>query len=65
MKNLPLCLLTLGLTLISHNANADPLVLFQLGKGMIDARKAQVDEACNRNMSASFFLQVQINALNL
>lgn len=55
MKKLPILLLSLGLGLFSHNANADPVALFELGKGLYDARKAQVKEARNRNMSASFF----------
>lgn len=58
MKKIPALCLGLGLGLVSNNVNADAdaaLALIQLGKGFYEARKAQVHEARNSNMSASFF----------
>lgn len=55
MKKLPIFLLGLGFGLISHNVSANADLLLLLGKGVFDTRKSQVQEARDRNMSASFF----------
>lgn len=55
MKKLPILILGLGFGCISHNTHAALDLLLQLGAGAYQARQSQVEEARDRNMSASFF----------